>query len=94
MGIASTLIVLACVLFIGGFPQDEHVVSTAGWLIGPVAWLFISAYRKWKCIPNSDKKAPDLKKSRIIAVTAFALSLAAVAFTALAVAIQIIQIQL
>ena len=91
---AGILILIAWGFFAGGFPQDEHLVSTSGWLLGPIVCVLIYAFRTWKSIPASDRKALDLKKHRLIAIVASLCLIVFFIFTVSAIVVQIVQVRL
>lgn len=85
----SVLLLAAFGLFTASIKsRDPDEASVAGWLMAPLVWVLISAYRTWKSVPKIDREAADLKTPRVVTAIAFAFLLAAFAFTASAIAIR------
>jgi hypothetical protein len=89
-------LVTGSVLVLGAFglftasikSRDPDEASVAGWLMAPLVWVLIWAYRTWKSVPTIDREAADLKRPRVVTAIAFAFLLASFAFTASAIAIR------
>lgn len=87
--IGALLVLLAFGLFTASTKShDPDEASASGWLMAPLVWVLISAYRTWKAVPRVDRDSADLRKLRFITAIAFIVLLGTLVFTSSSVAIR------
>ena len=87
--IGSFLTLAAFALFTASIKShDPDEASLSGWLMAPLVWVLISAYRTWKSVPRIDRESVDLRTPRIVTAIALAFLVGTFVFTSSAIAIR------
>ena len=94
VGIAAIIMLVAFgLIWAAASSHDAESAGTFGWLMGPVVWLLISAYGKWKTISASDRADPQLNRGRVVNRIALGVLFLVIVGAALAVIILLQQRQ-